>query len=296
MIKRIAITLLTLMAVISCQRYGKLDVKANLTRSLAEVSGIALLSSNHTLYAIADHNNPNRIFALDSTGTITQEIVVANAKNEDWEDLTTDGGKRIFIGDFGSNENRRKERVIYAINDIASAKKALDTVTAQKTTFTLADQKKFPPELDNMNFDIEAFIYKDDFFYLFTRNRSRQNFDGTVKVYKVPARAGHFDVKPSMQHQFCTNAYGCAITGASISEDGKTILLLTHEKIFKLTSFSNTNFFDGKIVPIDLNYRSQKEGITYKDKATLYLADERRAQTGGNLYVFDLDQKGQKSN
>ena len=273
---------------LGCQDYGKLNVKANLSRSLAEVSGIAFLRSNHRLYAIADHGNPNRIFALDSTGTITQEIVVQNATNEDWEDLATDNNDRLFIGDFGSNDNDRRERVIYTLDNIAYAKKILDTVYAKKTLFTLSDQKAFPPGLDERNFDIESLIYKDGFFYLFSRNRIRKNFNGTVKVYKLPAKEGTYVAQLVMQHDLCDNKKTCFVTGATLSQDTKTILLLSHEKIFRLTGFSDANFFDGNIEQIDFNYRSQQEGITFKNTTTLYLADERRAHTGGNLYEFKL--------
>jgi hypothetical protein len=54
---------------------------------------------------VADYCNPNIFYGLNDAGEILKEILVANAKNEDWQDLTTDGTKSLFIGDFSNNDN-----------------------------------------------------------------------------------------------------------------------------------------------------------------------------------------------
>ena len=45
----------------------------------------------------------------------------------------------------------------------------------------------------------------------------------------------------------------------------------------------------GNIHTIDLEHTSQKEGVTFKEDNTLYITDERRKKTGGNLYEFTLE-------
>ncbi|MGB3776438.1 MAG: hypothetical protein WA951_14360 [Leeuwenhoekiella sp.] len=273
-----------------CQDYGKMNKKSSLSRDLAEISGIAVFRGNPTIYAIADHSNPNKVYALNYNGEILQEILIANAKNEDWEDLTTDGEKRLFIGDFGNNDNIRTDQTIYTINDIQSVSQPVDTAMAvMKTTFTLDDQKNFPAKLDNRNFDIEAFIYKDDFFYFFTHNRNRKDFDGLTKVYRVPAKDGNYKATPLAQYKLCDDSINCAITSAVLSQDGKTLLLLTYDAIYKVTDFENNDFFSGKIDKVPFDDESKKEALTFKDSITLFIADERRAQSGGNLYEFSLD-------
>ncbi|HEA28583.1 MAG TPA: hypothetical protein ENH91_01075 [Leeuwenhoekiella sp.] len=280
--------ILIVLACVSCQDYGKLDKKASLSRDLSEVSGIAFYKGNPTLYVIADHSNPNIIYGLNDAGEIVQQILVANAKNEDWEDLATDNKNRLFIGDFGNNDNARKDQTIYTIKDISAFKKEKDTAYATKTTFTLADQQNFPAKLDNRNFDIEAFIYKDNFFYFFTHNRDRRNFDGMSKVYKIPATAGNFKASPIASYKLCTDNINCAITSAVLSPDEKTLLLLTYNTVYKLTDFTDADFFGGNIEKFPLGHSSKKEAIAFKDSTTVFIADERRAQSGGNLYEFSL--------
>ena len=271
----------------SCQDYGQLEKRANLSRSLAEISGITKLPSSPLIFAIADHGNPNHIYAIDSTGFIQKEIVVANALNTDWEDLANDGKNRVFIGDFGNNDNDRRDLCIYSVN-IPENIKEIDTVVATKTSFSLADQKEFPPSLYNRNYDIESFFFKDDSFYLFTRNRSRKEFDGTTKVYKVPARTGNFSVEPIISYTICDDPKDCFLTAATLGADNKTILLLTSNKVIKLSNYTGHDFFGGKIETIHLKYDSQKEGICMKDSSNVYIVDERRAQLGGNLYSLSL--------
>ncbi len=278
---------LTLLLLLSCQDYGNIDKRANLSRSLSEISGLASFENSPLFYAIADHGNPNYVFAIDSTGFIAQEIVVANATNEDWEDVATDGKNRLFIGDFGNNENDRKEQAIYTIENFLSYKKDVDTAFAQKTTFTLSDQENYPPDLKDRNYDIEAFIFKDENLFLFTRNRSR-NFDGTTKVYKLPAKPGTYEAQLITSYKICGDENNCFVTGATLAPDGKTILLLTFNKIFRLSGYTGDQFFKGKVEALPLNYSSQKEGICFKGNNIVYIVDERRAQKGGNLYTYKI--------
>ena len=279
---------LIFLLILGCQDYGNIDKKANLSRSLAEISGIASFENNPLIYAIADHGNPNNVFVIDSTGFIAQQIVIANATNEDWEDVATDRKSRLFIGDFGNNENDRKEQAIYTIDNFPSFKKEIDTAFAKKTTFTLSDQENYPPSLKDRNYDIEAFIYKDESLYLFTRNRSR-NFDGTTKVYKLPAKEGSYVAQLITSYKICGDEKDCFVTGATLAPDGETVLLLTYNKIFRLTGYTGDKFFTGKIEQFNMDYSSQKEGICYKNNHSVYLADERRAQKGGNLYSYEIN-------
>ena len=66
-------------------------------------------------------------------------------------------------------------------------------------------------------------------------------------------------------------------------------MLLTYNKLFVITDFKGDDFFNGTIKTIDLEHTSQKEGVTFKEDNTLYITDERRKKTGGNLYEFTLE-------
>lgn len=279
-----------ILSVFSCQDYGNLDKKGGLSRNLAEVSGLAIFKNDTLIYTAADHGNPNYIYGLDSSGNIQREIVISNALNEDWEDLTTDPNGTLYISDTGNNENEREDQFIYIVENFASLVATSDTLQAKRLTFTLSDQKDYPPDLNNLNFDIEALLYKDGSLYMFTRNRSR-HFDGTTKVYKLPARPGTYQAQLIDQYVVCDNLNTCAVTGVALSPKGDRIALLTSDKILMLSEFKGENFFSGKIKTYDLDYTSPKEGIAFKNDSTLYIVDERRAQTGGNLYEYSLTGK-----
>ncbi|WP_028375890.1 hypothetical protein [Leeuwenhoekiella sp. MAR_2009_132] len=285
-IKYILVTLL-LVSFTSCQNYGELTKIGSLTRDLAEVSGIATFSNDSLIYAIADHGNPNSIYGITKTGEIRREIVIKNAPNEDWEDLATDYAGNLYISDTGNNENDRKDQFIYILDNFKNSIKNSDTLSASKIVFTLSDQKEYPPNLRDLNFDIEALIYKDAYLYMFTRNRSR-NFDGITKLYKLPAREGAYEAQLIAKYTVCDNLETCAITGAALSPNGKTLILLTSSKVIKFSGFKNDNFFSGYVESIPFGNTSRKEGVTFKNDSTLYVVDEIRAQTGGNLYEFNL--------
>jgi len=153
----------------SCQQKKNSDLLTiqQLSNSLHEISGITMLPNDGNIYAINDSGNKNVVFTLNFEGNIQKEILIPNTTNVDWEDLTYDIDNNLYIGDFGNNDNERKNLAIYKVADIFS-----ETPQTSKISFVLNDQKKFPPKKKNRNFDIEAFIHRDGYFYLFTKNRS----------------------------------------------------------------------------------------------------------------------------
>src|SRR5690606_37593404 len=109
-------------------------------------------------------------------------------KNIDWEELTKDSDNNLYIGDFGNNDNERKNLVIYKISVVNRVQDK--EVKAEKISFEYPEQKDFPPKKKHRYFDAEAFFYRDGYFYLFTKNRSKP-FDGICFLYKIPAIPGH---------------------------------------------------------------------------------------------------------
>jgi hypothetical protein len=79
------------------------------------------------------------------------------------------------------------------------------------------------------------------------------------------------------------------ITAADISDDGKIIVLLNHDKLWKLSDFKDDDFFSGKIQELPFEHSSQKEGICFKTNSKVIITDERNGTTGGNIYSFNLN-------
>ena len=232
---------------------------------------------------INDSGNTNELFEVTPKGKILRVIEVVNARNKDWEDLASNGTDQLFIGDFGNNNNKRKDLAIYSVN-VNQIKN--DKVTAIKTSFYFEDQEKFPPKKKDRNYDVEAFVYKEGYFYLFTKNRSSK-FDGTTKLYKVLAQEG--EQKANFIDHFitCQDQSDCLITSATLSKDKNELVLLTHNKLFQFTNFKGANFFDGDMKEVHLNHKTQKEAVCFKNDE-LFITDEAVKSEGGNLYKIDF--------
>ena len=112
-----ALFIVTIILFYSCENKDEttaLKQIAELPKGLKEISGIAY--ANNLLYAIEDSGNPNEVVVIDSLANITRTILITNVENTDWEDLTFDRNGNLYIGDFGNNDNMRKDLAIYKIN------------------------------------------------------------------------------------------------------------------------------------------------------------------------------------
>ncbi|MCQ4139278.1 hypothetical protein [Chryseobacterium sp. EO14] len=262
-----------------------LKVEFSLPKKLKEVSGITLSQDNNTIWAIEDQGNKNVIYGVDRKGNLTSDVLVENAENHDWEDITKDAAGNIYIGDFGNNENDRQNLSILKV-DLKDASQKSAKVT-QTTTFHYEGQTEFPPKKSNWLYDCEAFVEMNGNFYLFTKNRSK-GFDGTFLVFKVPNKAGDFEAKLIGKLKLDGGYSDAAITSATINSTKDKIVLLNHKNIQILTGFSANDFSKTKIEKVSLNHNSQKEAVVFADDKTLLIADEKDGKEGGNVYQFSL--------
>lgn len=262
-----------------------LKVEFSLPKKLKEVSGITLSQDSNTIWAIEDQGNKNVIYGVDRKGNLTSDVLVENAENHDWEDITKDASGNIYIGDFGNNENDRQNLSILKV-DLKDASQKSTKVT-QTTTFHYEGQTEFPPKKSNWLYDCEAFVEMNGNFYLFTKNRSK-GFDGTFLVFQVPNKAGDFEAKLIGKLKLDGGYSDAAITSAAINSTKDKIVLLNHKNIQILTGFSANDFSKTKIEKVSLNHNSQKEAVVFADDKTLLIADEKDGKEGGNVYQFSL--------
>jgi len=263
----------------------ELKVEFSLPKKLKEVSGIALSKDKKTIWAIEDQGNKNRVYGLDMKGQQVADVLVENAENRDWEDITADTQGNIYIGDFGNNDNDRQDLAILKIglqNTEQKTAKVLETIK-----FHYEGQTEFPPKKSNWLYDCEAFVEMNGNFYLFTKNRSK-GFDGTFLVFQVPNREGDFEAKLIGKLKLDGKYSDAAITSAAINSTKDKIVLLSHKNIHVLSGFKADDFNTAKIEKISLNHNSQKESVVFLNDKTLLIADEKDKQTGGNVYRFSF--------
>ena len=261
-----------------------LKTEFSLPKKLKEVSGIALSQDQKTIWAIEDAGNKNVVYGLNRQGELINDVLVENAENNDWEDITKDASGNIYIGDFGNNENDRQNLSILKLDLKSDSQKS--TKVIQTTKFHYEGQTEFPPKKSNLLYDCEAFVEKDGNFYLFTKNRSK-GFDGTFLVFQIPNKEGDFEAKLVGKLKLVGGYSDAAITSATINSKNQ-IVLLTHKNIHVLSGFTANDFNSAKIQKIPLNHNSQKEAVVFVDDQTLLIADEKDKQTGGNVYQFSL--------
>ena len=256
-----------------------LKVIASLPEKLSEVSGI--VATDSLVWMIEDSGNKSILHGLNYDGKLEQTIKLDDISNNDWEELTRDSNQNLYIGDFGNNDNDRKDLVIYKISPNAHS------TSVEKINFYYPEQTHFPAKKKEKLYDCEAFFIYQNAFYLFTKNKSK-GFDGTTLIYKIPAIAGNHAAQLIGKFKTCANYNSCVITGAAISPDEKKIVLLGHEKIWLFEEFNGDDFLSGKITELALNHYSQKEAVSFKDNDKLLIADERTKKRGGNLYEVSI--------
>lgn len=262
-----------------------LKIIADLPYTLKEVSGTEITKNSDMLWMVNDAGNSSILYGLDEKGNILKELKI-NAKNKDWEELTSDDDGNLYIGDFGNNDNDRKNLAILKIK-----KEDLDSdeaVDVEKIKFHYPDQKKFPPKKSKQYFDCEALFFLNDSLYFFTKSRVDDNH-GKTTLYKVPAKKGNYEAIKIASYTAACNSITCWTTSADISPDKTKVALLTPNSILIFTDFKDDNFFSGKVTEIEFEFITQKESICFKDNNTFYITDEYTFGLGGNLYKYKLE-------
>jgi hypothetical protein len=271
--------------VFSCQESTpEIKILCKLPKKLHEISGMQTANDGNSFYAIADSGNGSFLYEIGLTGSIQKELGV-NVENKDWEDLALDKSGNLYLGDFGNNDNKRKDLCIYKINPTAQN---TESQPPFKISFYYPEQTEFPPSKRELLYDCEAFFERNGFFYLFTKNRSK-DFDGTTLIYKVPNKEGNHAAQFLGKYKTGDDYKTDAITGAAISPDNSRIVLLSHGKIWLFENFKGDDFLNGMITQYGLNHYSQKEAVCFKDNNTLLIADEKDKKTGGNVYEVSLE-------
>jgi hypothetical protein len=280
-----SIILVSLVTLACQQDSGALTNIYSLPKKLKEVSGISYTNETNLLWTLEDSGNANKIYGLTPEGKIKYEVKISWATNEDWEDITKDQQGNLYIGDFGNNNNDRKDLCIYKINKESLTSE--DATPAYKVSFSYPEQQSFPPKKKEMFYDVEGFFEFKNNFYLFTKNRSK-GFDGTTFLYKIPNKQGTHKAQKLAEFKTCDNFNTCAITSAAISPDETKVVLLCHDKIWLFDNFKNDSFLSGNVKELDLEHNSQKEAICFKDNSSLLIADEKTKNIGGNVYTVKI--------
>lgn len=181
----------------------------NIPDKLNEISSLEFYDDH--FWGNNDSGGKNEIYKIDTeSGKIIQTVVISNAENKDWEEISFGGGN-VFIADTGNNLGNRKDLTIYyfPISELNS-KTPIISVEAKKIEFSYPEQKNFNPGNLKTNFDCEAFIYYNGKLHLFTKEWT--NLETTH--YTLEIKHGKQNAKKI--ETFKTNYL---VTGATIDDN-----------------------------------------------------------------------------
>ncbi|MFD2586443.1 hypothetical protein ACFSQJ_05855 [Croceitalea marina] len=264
--------------------HGDLNHLGKFPNNLSEVSGIAIYN-DHLIWVIEDNGNKDDIYAVNHQAIMVKSLDVKDAENKDWEDLTTDKEGNLYIGDFGNNGNYRKDLSIYKLPNPEREKG--NKIPSDKITFHYPEQKKFPPKKSRLIYDAEAFFHWDGHLYIFTKDRSRP-YLGKTLVYRIPDKKGNHKAKLVGTINLCNDQDHCSVTGADISEDGKTIALIGYGYLYLGKDFNIDIISETKFDSIYLKHETQIESVCFLDNTTILIADEQSKTKGRNLYSYTI--------
>jgi hypothetical protein len=238
-----------------------------LTDGIFESSGLCAAPETGTYYTFGDDGQQPTVFRIDATGQQVGQFTLG-APNHDWESLSRDNSGNYYMGDCGNNNSDRRNLAILRFRPAQPA-------NIGKINFSYPDQKAFPPPKAERTFDCEASLWHAGQVYLFTKDRAQET---TCKVYTVPETPGTYTAKLVTKL-----AIPGQVTDATLSPDGRRLVLLARQELFILEGASWDAILKATPRHIDLKGAGQTEGAAFKDANTLLISTEE-----GRLYELAI--------
>jgi len=265
-----------------------IDEIATLPSKILEASGLELGDEPNTYWSHNDKNNPTEIYQFDSTGVLLKTIKINNGftpQQSDYEDLAKDDNNNLYIADVGDNKLDKFVYRIYKINTDSTELTEVPTI------------KFYYPNFESKN--CESIFWWDGFIYFFVKNPL--NPQGLItQSYRVPDQPGEYEAE-FLENFNNPGSYPFPITGADISPNGETLILMSKDEFYLLRCFTAPYFFSASAifkVPFRRAYQSERipqtEGIVFDDDETIFVVDEQTdPEKGpplefGNLYTYTL--------
>lgn len=256
---------------------------------LQEASGLAWSRNNRGfLWTHQDNGNENHLFLLDSkSGEIMATYRIQGIDNRDWEDMEIapgplDGHSYLYIGDTGDNKAVYGSYTIYRFEEPHFEESQRGEITDLEVE---VDQINY--RYPGRNHDVEALMVdpltKD--IYLVTKR------DARAVLYVAPY--------PQMLEEEITVLKGgefsfWAVTAATVSEDGREILIKNYDQIFYWQRQDNEPLVEALArAPLAAPYSSaepQGEAVCFDDKGGYYTLSELSMGVKPVLYYYGREE------
>ncbi|CAL1539123.1 unnamed protein product [Lymnaea stagnalis] len=281
--------------------FGPRETRGQLTDArITEASGLAVSRVHQNVgYTHNDKGGLNEIYAFDIiTGATVATIVINNATNWDWEDLTygpcfddcnasvcsaqTPPSRYcIYVADTGDHAAQDAANIIYAIREPFALQDArVDLVGVLRFSWTEVDAETLMMSPSGQLF----IMSKVD--------------GGQAKVAEIPAAAWNRDsvtlLDMSKTAVLKINTNSNDPQGGDISPDGKNVILIGEHGIYYL-SVTNNDYIKSvqDNIPVEVStYQRVKdsEGIAWSsDGKGFYIVAEGKNST---VYFYSFDEAG----
>lgn len=216
----------------TCPQWSSPASSGTLDPALVELSGLSGSRQDDTiLWAHNDAGNQAIVYAISTAGQLIKAVSVADATNEDWEDIS--GGPCpdsdcpcLYIGDIGDNDASRLGGVIYRLPE-----PDLMMDDPQPTATALPFQYPDGPR------DAEALVVhpQTGAVYIITK-------DDPAHIYQMPTDAtpAQINTVTFVQELDVSALTNAAITAADFSPSGGRLVLRTDDEIILLGDEQST--------------------------------------------------------
>lgn len=255
-------------------------------KSISESSG--LVASRATPGAYWTHNDSGDgpfIYAFDTRGDSFGAFRVTGAHARDWEDIAAGPGPQpnrpyLYIGDTGDNNAVRSEIIVYRVPEpaLSAATRKFTKKRPGSTEAAEAIRLRYP----DGRHDAEALLVhpRTGNIYIVTKV-----LIANPGIYEAvaPFTAGQSITMRRVGEARVPSLFGGAITGGSISPDGKRVALCDYFQGYEIVLPAGSANFDDiwkqKMTGFDLGKRKQGEAITYRlDGRALLATSEGKEQ------------------
>jgi hypothetical protein len=255
-------------------------------KSIAESSG--LVASRTTPGAYWTNNDSGDgpfIYAFDTRGDSFGTFRVTGAQARDWEDIAAGPGPQanksyLYIGDIGDNDGVRSEVVVYRVAEpVVSASTRKFTKNRPGSTEPAdAIRLKYP----DGKHDAEALLVHPRTGNIYIVTKVLLANPGVYEAV-APFTPGQSITMRKVGEPRVPSLFGGAITGGSISPDGKRVALCDYFQGYELVLPAGTSNFDEiwkqRMTGFDLGKRKQGESITYRLDGKALLATSEGKQS-----------------
>jgi len=248
-------------------------------RSIDESSGLVASRSMPGVYwTHNDSGDGPFIYAFDATGESRGVFRVTGAQARDWEDISIGPGPKrgksyLYIGDTGDNNEVRPEVVVYRVAEPTLTD--ADKESTKKQPRTTAAAEAFRLRYPDGKHDAETLLVHPvtGNLYIISKSLLRRPI-----VYEAvaPLLTGNVIVMTKVAELKVPSLLGGALTGGSVSPDGRHVALCDYLQGYELTLPASSKDFNEiwkqKMDAFSLGQREQGESITYRADGNALLA------------------------